>query len=341
MLQKKPLFGTLRLISFIGVLGFALTGKADPECQNRNICVYSEMPLLNQGSIQMQTAIQQATGAAFPGLCGPTTMTMVMQGYAREYGVDSSLFGDVRKISPEQLTVINFQNTSRCEKVGPVDVCDDGSGEAGTSPTSAQLLMNRFVQSTTQSVVLPADKQYMTPGVIQRCEYGEGGGTMNCQDYADYENQVLVDRVTDSEILLEPQIPDLFNDFKRTKNAGYISVCSSSKSVLGVRVPVGCHMMALNGIENGRLKIFDPWGRIYTVAQSGNRIVNPSSAFGFVASNGGNVELVGNMKFRLSVFFSHSIFGTHRFQQTDLALEVKRSDLASQASTLVQTLLDF
>jgi hypothetical protein len=317
---------------------------ADSECKNRSVCAYSQMPLLQQGSPEMQYAIAQVSGGPFPGLCGPTTFTMVMQGYAREYGIEKSIYGDIRSQSSIDLTVKNFQNTSRCEETGPfsiIKICDDGSGMQGTSPTSAHLLMNRFAQSTVETVSLPPDKQFYTPGIIQSCEGTEGGGGMSCVDKVDYDNPVLVDAVQDTDFLFDNGTPDLVNDFRNHKNSGYITLCAKTESFLGKDIPTDCHYLAINGIEGSRVKLYDPWGSIYTVTQSGSRIINPSSAFGFVSNRGGDVELIGYRKFKLSVFWSESFFGTHRFYKNDTALDARRANDLFDFSAIVGSILDF
>jgi hypothetical protein len=60
--------------------------------------------------------------------------------------------------------------------------------------------------------------------------------------------------------------------------------------VVGAQGKTAAHAMALNGVEGNLHKIFDPWGRIYSVKASatGDTLSNPSG-FGFVSSYGQNV----------------------------------------------------
>lgn len=85
---------------------------------------------------------------------------------------------------------------------------------------------------------------------------------------------------------------NLAAEFNLHKSYISIGVVNTDPNFFNGYSPSG-HNLALNGVDNGHLKIFDPWGRIYTVQQSGNSLVAPSG-YGYVQwsnSSGKTVQI--------------------------------------------------
>ncbi len=268
------------------------TAMADSSCQDKSVCGFKDMPNLNQGSHEMQSAMVSSTGSTFPGLCGPTTFTMVQKGYANEYGISQSIYGDVRTISDIDLTVMNFHNTSRKVKVYGIEINTDG-----TSGESAFDLQRRFSASTVQRVPITEAKGTELYG--NWWPMVKAGGLEESRTVSDTE---LAPETEGWEHAIS-----LVDEFRKFKTAGYTLLCVKMKDYIVISFPETCHFLAINGVDGNLLRLNDPWGVIYTVTQNGDRLENPSDWGGFIGTRAGG-----------SVF----MYETHRFYKTQYGLDM-------------------
>ena len=225
-----------KIILLALILVFFSCKKEKPKvknCTDNSFCTLSKMPLLNQGSMSLPGIIRKLSGIKVyldPGWCAPVSVTMGMAGLVRETS-------NVIKFNNEFDKFRNFSKKyttySRTKQYGP------SIYEVGQDMATDWKHGGTFSHLKTRAI-----SNYVS-SILVCCGYQKGfrsGST-----YTHTTNQDIIDIF----IKRKPFMAVSFGVYEKNDEDIY------SRS--------GGHALVLNGYEDGYLKIYDPWGKIYNV----------------------------------------------------------------------------
>ena len=208
-----------------------------PLCPSSSFCVLSKMPLLNQGASSLPPIIAEKTGDSSitkdKGWCAPVSSTIGIAGLVRE--TPSSVkfnngFDQFRSFGTY------YTSTSRTKKYGP-----------SIYKVGQEMQTNWKNGGTYSSRKVDAFEKF-TKDIKAPSNYQVGHKDQSLSRWTTVTNQ------------------DIINIFKTRKPAFAVSWGVYKKSDGGsIYRRTGGHALIINGYEDGYLKVYDPWGKIYNV----------------------------------------------------------------------------
>lgn len=231
--------------SYLAMAAF-LTLMANPvysltPCRNKNFCVLSKMPLLDQSAYELTREIsKQEKNTAITrdtGWCAPTAMTMALAAVKLE-NVEPRNILKFNSIVDDILTINNLtgyfpNSTSRYAnfiyKAG--NLAETNWVNGGTSTLKAGAALETLVKSIS--------------------------GQRSKIFHKEYSNVTLTNEKV-AKLFLKAK-PSIFVSMFQ-----YLSSSNAQGVVTYAPAPIG-HALAINGVDDGRVKIYDPWGRLYNV----------------------------------------------------------------------------
>jgi hypothetical protein len=227
--------------------------RVDNRCQSESICVYSKMPLLRQSDPRLARFIalrirENPHRYKDPGLCAPVASTMAIAGIMSEMhlgttpanGLVNLLSMPSSRVSPENKVWL----------IGKEVKTDFRRG--GTKANDVFSAYKRFFHFKNQK-----SKQLAAHGI---------SNWDNLRDrYGEYDNNRLVNSIKSKKHVLHTFLTAAELKKKKIlwKKIRYYS-------------PTVGHATLINGVDGNRLKMFDPWGSMYPVRTSIQKVkMNP------------------------------------------------------------------
>jgi hypothetical protein len=224
---------------FIGlIILFSNCKKETPTggtCSDPDFCVLSKMPILQQGASGLPSIIKQKSGISGiksdTGWCAPVSATMGIAGLVRETKSDvkfNNSFDQFRNFSKK------YTLNSRTKQYGPSiysvgEKMETDWKNGGTYSHKKVIAFRAF----TKSIKAPSS-------------YDVGHNEQSLSRWSTVENKDIV---------------DIFKKHKPTFAVSW--GVYQKKGSLYKRT--GGHALIVNGYEDGYLKIYDPWGKVYNI----------------------------------------------------------------------------
>ena len=261
---------TQNIILLILVLLFSNCKKEEPkpkDCTDNTFCVLSKMPLISQSSMALPGIIRKLSGKKVymdTGWCAPTSVTMGIAGLVRETSNRVKFNNNF-----DQFRNFSKKNTifTRTKQYGPsiYKVGEDMGTmwEAGGTYSHLKSL-----------AIMNYEKKIDARG------YHKGFRSMSVRTWNPTTNQDIID-------IFQQRKPFMAVSFGTYKPGEKASDPWQRE---------GGHALVINGYEDGYLKIYDPWGKIYNVnlvkrtdkvLKNRTEVRHVSGSWGFVHSYSG------------------------------------------------------
>ena len=266
---------TKNIILLILVLLFSNCKKEKPkpkDCTDNTFCVLSKMPLISQSSMGLPGIIRKLSGKKVymdTGWCAPTSVAMGMAGLVRETGNSvkfNNKFDQFRNFSKKYTIYTRTKQYGHSiYKVG------EDMGSMWEDGGTYNHLKSRAIAGYESKIVAKG--------------YTKGFKSMSVGKWSPTTNQDIID-------IFQQRKPFMAVSFG-TYKPGEKSSDPWKRN--------GGHALVINGYEDGYIKIYDPWGKIYNVnlvkrtdkaLKNRTEVRHVSGSSVFVKSNSGSKSKV-------------------------------------------------
>lgn len=208
--------------------------QSSPLCKSHDFCVNAKMPLLYQGSYTLPPIIAKLSGNSAitrdTGWCAAVASTMAIAGERLISPAGIVYPNDIESIASLKISTDLHKRTSQYAPA----IFSVGQ-KIGTKWAGGGTLFSGTIAGF-RAYTSNIKKNFFTQTVGSVTSYAKG---------LTYEN---------------------FHQMFKQDMPGFVfRVCARDTSTYSSNTIFGCHLITLNGYENGSLKIYDPWGRIYNV----------------------------------------------------------------------------
>ena len=229
---------------------------AESKCKDPDFCVLSKMPLLAQNSSLLAVGIRDLSGITSiqsdAGWCGAVASTMALAGEKLEASPTVNHHPEINQV----LQIPEFQDShSRTGAYAPVVYA------------VGQRMQTDWIWGGTSTYAIQSAFNFYHDAISNMTSKGSGG------------EQYITTQKTNQYFINMFQL-----------NKGAFQVTFGAFDATGY--PRGAHALVLNGYEEGHLKIYDPWNRVYNVdlGVSSNPAFGKRPTVNFVSGGAGYVS---------------------------------------------------
>ncbi len=253
---------------------------ASDACQDKNFCVHSNMPILSQSSPGLAKEISRLKNdssiKADTGWCAAVATTMSYAAHQGNSNIQNLLYSNLPGLlSVPQMTDLEARTVAYSQHIFDVGQSIGTLWKQGGTWTSQ-------MESGNQKRFLDMDVG-MVDGRVSRVILNQkmkdsDSGKLKFQDNNLYIDLFKVEKP--SMVIGAVQMSATYKADGTIDTSKY----TGADNIIENYLAKNGHALAVNGIEEGHIKIFDPWGRIYNIdikesgIIKGRQVVQPSGA---------------------------------------------------------------